>query len=105
MLPARLADLRLQLGRKFVHKTMKAVAQATAGSKNKDLSAVAGAFASLQEARHKADYDFATPFTRFESNEHLARAEDALAKWSRAKSTAEAEQFLVELLVGRLNPA
>jgi len=105
LLPARLAELRVQVGRKFVHSTMKKVAQAAAKLQNRNLATVGSAFIVLQEARHQADYDFSRSFTKSEATEYIERAREAMRHWEAARTTTEGEKCMVELLLSRLDPA
>lgn len=105
LLPARLAELRVQVGRKFVHSTMKKVAQAAAKLPNKNLATVGSSFIALQDARHEADYDFSRSFTKWEATEYIEKAREAMKHWEAARTTAEGEQCMVELLLNRLDPA
>jgi hypothetical protein len=60
---------------------------------------VALAFIALQEARHEADYDLSRTFTRGEVEALVARTDVAFADWQTVATSAEAETFLVALLV------
>ena len=104
LLPARLAELRVQVGRKFAHSTMKKVAQAAAKRQNKNLATVSS-FIALQDARHEADYDFSRSFTKWEATEYIEMAREAMTHLDAARTTAEGEQCMVELLLNRLDPA
>lgn len=73
-----------------------------ASSAHADLAETAGAFVTLQEARHEADYDLARAFTKREAINLLGLARDARLAWSRTRNTPDAERFVLELLVGRL---
>jgi len=63
-----------------------------------DLALVAETFIDLQEARHRADYDVTTTFTRHDSRRAVARARDAFDAWRRVRKTQEAYLFLMLLL-------
>ena len=104
LLPARLAELRVQVGRKFAHSTMKKVAQAAAKRHNKSLATVGSTFIALQEARHRADYDFSRSFTKWEATAYIEKARGAMTHWEAARTTPEGEQCMVELLLNRLDP-
>ncbi len=104
LLPARCEELRHQLARKFAHKTIKSISQATAkdAATPADLAYVASAFVTLQEARHQADYDFSVFFTKAEASSHIDLARDAIRRWASISSSVHAERYKVEMLVGRL---
>lgn len=105
--------LRHQLARSFDHGHMKKTAQAfaaatpgqnawravTGAPPSAALVDVSLAFIALQEARHEADYDLSRTFTRGEVEALVARTADAFADWQTVVASAEAETFLVALLV------
>ncbi|MBI5853573.1 MAG: hypothetical protein HZB39_21400 [Planctomycetes bacterium] len=102
-LPARNKPLRHQLARKFTHKQMKAIAHAWSTSPGpRGLSLLADVFVELQEARHEADYDLSSRFTRRQAEDQVIRARAAVRAWSGVRTAPEAERFLIELLVGKL---
>ena len=113
MFPGRdRAMLRACLARAFDHGNMKAVGKqfSSGGVSSKllpalndrpppdELMEVAGAFVTLQEARHAADYDRTRRFTRKEANDLLATAEQAFADWKAVRKTVQADAFLAGLL-------
>lgn len=106
LLPGRRGELRAQLRRKFKHGSMKTVAQATKSREELDagIRFVADAFVQLQEARHDADYDFSRSFAKAEALDHIRLARDALERLEAARTTTDGERFLLEMLVGRLDP-
>lgn len=105
--------LRHQVARSFDHGQVKRAAQAfaTVGANaspwravlgappSQPLTSVALAFIELQEARHEADYDLARAFTRGEVEALLARAKAGFSHWHAVAGTAEADAFLVALLL------
>ncbi len=64
-----------------------------------DLQAIARIFIELQEARHSADYDLSWKITRSEAEQYIAMANTAFQAWSRIASTAEANIFILSLLL------
>lgn len=62
------------------------------------LKACADAFISLQEARHKADYDPMVRFTRADTVDWVARAEAAITDL-RAAPRIDRRAFAVQLLL------
>lgn len=87
------AALIARLGRTFRHAAMKDVSKQIskkavpvrigwpAGEIPAALVAVADSFVSLQQARHKADYETATRFTRDEARELVDEAQVAMVTW------------------------
>lgn len=65
-----------------------------------ELARVAGAFAELQEERHRADYDVAATFTRSDARNAVARARRAFAEWDAISSTPAGRLFAVLMLTG-----
>ncbi|MDO9019399.1 MAG: hypothetical protein Q8S73_15415 [Deltaproteobacteria bacterium] len=60
-----------------------------------ELERVATAFANLQEARHRADYDTGARFSRSEAQEFVRVARAALTDWSVVATTAPARLLLL----------
>lgn len=104
-------DLRLVLRRAFEHTAMKNAAKGFgAGSPaevwqplvtalSQELKLVAAEFVELQQARHRADYDFSSPVTPSDTNDLIERAESAVKAWKSIRKTKEAKVFLTALLV------
>lgn len=67
-----------------------------------DLQSVAQAFIKLQEARHDADYDLETVWTKLTAQEFVQVAKDASAAWSRIRRSHEANVFALALLSVKL---
>jgi hypothetical protein len=67
-----------------------------------DLQLVARSFANLQEARHGADYDLETVWSRVATQDILQIARDAFSAWTRVRNTHEANVFAMALLSVRL---
>jgi hypothetical protein len=59
-----------------------------------DLKTVAGAFVSLQEARHGADYDLSRTFRRQEALDFVDSARQAFQSWERVRRTDDARVYL-----------
>jgi len=63
------------------------------------LQNVAQTFVALQEARHSADYDLNYSLTSDESRQLVLSAVDAMASWDSIASSAEANIFILSLLM------
>ncbi|MCB9766722.1 MAG: hypothetical protein H6752_00895 [Candidatus Omnitrophica bacterium] len=104
-----LDDHRPSLARAFKHRSMKRASLAIqSGGTLKyfgsvaapsELRVVADAFVTLQEARHHADYDLSTPFTRTETLTLVNQAEFAFECWKEARKQPAADIYLAALLV------
>ena len=64
-----------------------------------DLQTVGLSFVQLQDARHSADYDLGYFLTDEIAWNLLEKATDALAAWSRISNSAEANIFILSLLL------
>ena len=64
-----------------------------------ELRNVAYAFVQLQEARHSADYDVATPLDKTDVLQKISLAEKAFSDWESVKSGPNASVFLAALLL------
>jgi uncharacterized protein (UPF0332 family) len=64
-----------------------------------DLQLVASAFNSLQEQRHSADYDLAYQFRWREARLTVELSVRAMGAWERIKDSAEANIFILSLLM------
>ena len=67
-----------------------------------DMQMVAQSFIQLQEARHDADYDLATTWTRLTAQQYAQVARNAFAAWTRIRRTHEANVFALALLSAKL---
>lgn len=107
------SGLRECLSRSFRHNDMKNLCT-TIGSGNPPrrlipafeplpldprLVAIAKAFAELQDARHRADYNTYHPFKRQEALHLHQLAEAAIADWKAIRKTRQADAFLAGLLI------
>ncbi len=104
--------LKAALNRVFTHKEMARTAKAfgsgtvpkrfqihiPATNVPQDLRATAKAFVELQQARHDADYDIATPFTRKDALTLVDLAEEAFSRWQRVRKEDCARLFLASFL-------
>ena len=108
--PSTPASLTPHIRRAFDHTTMRQVCRAIVTPQSglnqtfhlkvsADLRRVADAFGSLQDARHKADYDLSSNLTRNEADLKVQEAEDAFAAWKKVRNSDEANIFLVALLL------
>jgi len=62
---------------------------------------VSQVFVELQEARHSADYDVASKWTRLDVLALITSVEDAFIKWKSVKAVPNAKIFLFDLLLRR----
>lgn len=101
---------RSVLVRGFEHGVMKAASQRVGNVRLfpfsgedprvvKSLRLVAESFARLQEKRHIADYDTATPWSRVEALKLVQAAGAAFAEWRTIRNERIARDFLTTLLV------
>ena len=67
-----------------------------------DLLTVARVFVELQDARHQADYDLGTSWTRVTVQQYLRSTRDAFEAWTRIRRTSEAGVFALALLSSKL---
>ncbi len=114
------AEHRNQLSRQFQHVTMKQAsteqAKASAQELNrKDLTpparyiamhlkAIATTFVSLQDQRHKADYDNSTKWTRTDVVALVAEVAEAFRCWTVIRKEPAAQKYLLSLLVKPRGP-
>ena len=106
--------VRMMVRRSFGHQAMNAVCkditksslpgkyQAVFGAVVPPLlQNVARAFVDLQQARHEADYDFSTSFSRLDATDFVLQAESAFHDWAAVRKTIPADSFLVLMLLHR----
>lgn len=67
-----------------------------------DLALVAEAFLRLQGARHAADYDLSSSWTRRSALDFVQISRDAMSAWNRIRTTHEANVFALALLSPKL---
>lgn len=103
--------LRMILTRAFVHGTMHSASKAFAGGTLPsslvpavgtvpgDLRFVARVFFTLQEERHRADYDLLRPLYRQEVNRVIADAKRTMQLWSNIRNHEATRLYLMSLLV------
>jgi len=105
-------ETRVRFQRVFDHLEMKRVcgrflqtpitgslATLLASHVTDDLRFLAYAFSQLLEARHSADYDLNSEWTRAKAAGHIQLASDAFAAWQRIRKTSEANIFLLAFLM------
>jgi hypothetical protein len=63
---------------------------------------VAQAFIKLQEARHDADYNLETIWTKLAAQEFVQVSRDASGAWSRIRRSHEANVFALVLISAKL---
>lgn len=64
-----------------------------------DLQTVTRNFIELQDARHLADYDLSYTLTRVQALHFVQLARDAFVAWARIRTTAEANVFILSLVL------
>ena len=107
-------DARIKLRRAFSHGDMKVVCGSYAGLHGrlhaqiapllilpieKELQALADLFVELQEARHSADYDVASVFSRTEVLALISDLNIIVAGWAKVRTKQNAKIFLADLLL------
>jgi hypothetical protein len=109
-----ITSVQSRVARSFEHKIMRAVCKDYAVLKPnhsgqivllssgqavpQGIVEIASTFESLQQARHKADYDTAAHFTQPESQFNVLKAELAFLDWAAVQGDPAADTFLAELL-------
>lgn len=105
-------EIRSLVRRVFEHGSMKAVCKAWSGKGQfakqtlalvqhpiePELSMIAETFIELQEARHRADYDFSLRLTKVEVRQHINDVQAAFHDWEAVRDTSNAAIFLSALL-------
>lgn len=66
---------------------------------SQDVREVAATFVYLQQQRHDADYNLLSPFTGTRAENAILRADDASRAWQRARGGADADLYLLALLL------
>ena len=64
-----------------------------------DLQTVASIFIQLQDARHSADYDLGFQLSHRDAMIYVIRCRQAIEAWDRIKQSAEANIFILSLLM------
>jgi hypothetical protein len=64
-----------------------------------EFRSIADTFVELQQARHSADYDVATPFDRSDVLQKIDAVERAFSDWIVVKNKPNANVFLAALLL------
>lgn len=64
-----------------------------------DLQTVASIFIQLQDARHSADYDLGFQLSHRDAMIYVIRCTQAIEAWDRIKQSAEANIFILSLLM------
>jgi hypothetical protein len=108
------AALRGRVGRAFDHQVMKTICQkyaalsvSAAGHLVLDgqiippaIQNIAREFVTLQQARHRADYDSLAVITQAEAQTEVMRAELVFLDWAAVQADPATDSFLTELLCG-----
>ncbi len=63
-----------------------------------DLKLVADSFVTLQQARHTADYDNASEWSRTDVYETIVQAQDAMTAWAAIREKEVAQDYLFDLM-------
>lgn len=85
---------------KFLPPTLGAPLKQLIGpSASDDLQLVARNFISLQEARHRGDYDTNLTLTRTQAQAYVQQAQKAFSSWQTIRKTSEANIFILSLLL------
>lgn len=82
--------------------TPSQIAPILGGPISDDLQSVVKAFIQLQDARHRADYDLSSTWTRVAAQQYAQTARDAFAAWTRVRKSHEANVFALALLSAKL---
>ena len=108
-------QLRLQIRRAFVHGDMKSACEFFTGSSivdpnspanllhlialplEPDLRRIAARFVELQQARHTADYDHLSPFSRANTLLKISQTEQAFLDWTAVWDRPNTKVFLTAL--------
>jgi uncharacterized protein (UPF0332 family) len=108
-----IAALRARVARSFDHKVMNKVCQEYGSSTPNNtgqyvtstgyvipsqIREIARAFVTLQEFRHRADYNTAVTVAHGEADTEVTRAEVAFLDWAAVQADPAADTFLAELL-------
>ena len=114
MSPRTPAGLAPRIARSLTHSEMRDVCVAISSGNpasillgphptgfSAELSVVAKAFVSLQEARHRADYDIAASYSRPNALDALQTLNKAFLAWEKIRKHDEATVFLAALLFAR----
>jgi len=105
----RCDDHRAELARAFDHGRMKKASQNVIHGKFRGspapaiahLKDVAKAFIELQDARHLADYDDSTHWSRTDTLKAVDRASKAFDAWRIVRGDKIAQDYLLQLLIQR----
>lgn len=107
-------DVKMQaaLGRHFEHGRMKEICKDLQASKPQkfgrfftgaipsELAQVAKTFVDLQQKRHDADYDTATPLQKLAARDLVAQCGRAFRDWKAIELDPSVPTFLLLLLIG-----
>ena len=93
------AEMKKVCGRFLPTKHSAPLLQRIGSSASADLQLVCRAFIEMQESRHSADYDLSWTITRSEVLQYLERTQTAFQAWERLEGSAEANIFILSLLL------
>jgi hypothetical protein len=93
------AEMKKVCGRFLPTKLEQPLLDLIGTTASHDLQNVARSFIKLQEARHSADYDLGYSLTSAEARQLVLLAVGAMASWDNIASSAEANIFILSLLM------
>lgn len=96
------ADMKRVAGMFSAELAPKQIATILQASPSSDLRTVARSFVGLQDARHRADYDLTSPWSRLDAQDYAAVARSAFEAWSLIRRSHEANVFALALLSSKL---
>ena len=119
LLPQQTKALRHVVARTFVHTEMAEASKGFSKAYTKGISelhdslracipsnvieasvgSMCAAFADLQEARHKADYDLSRKLRRHEVLALVRQAQDSISSWRASSAHPSKQTYLVSLLL------
>jgi hypothetical protein len=93
------AEMKKVCGRFLPAKLDQPLRDLIGESASADLQNVSRSFIQLQDARHSADYDLSYNLTLKQSRQYVELAMSALQAWKRLAGSAEANIFILSLLL------
>lgn len=93
------AEMKKVCGRFLPAKLIQPLRDLIGESASADLQNVSRSFIQLQDARHSADYDLSYNLTLKQSRQYVELAVSALQAWKRLAGSAEANIFILSLLL------
>jgi hypothetical protein len=93
------AEMKKNCGRFLPAKLDQPLRDLIGETASNQLQNVARSFIQLQDARHSADYDLSYSLTLKQARNYVELASDALGAWTDIQGTAEANIFILSLLL------